>query len=93
MRSIGPFAPVSTLNEALLRVIRNKFPKRTIVARTRGISLGLMTSVAWLTVQSRGHIECGVVVGSRRIGKSIEWLVIMFCVCAWKLNEHSMSGA
>ena len=57
-------------------------------------SLGFMTDVSWLTVRSRGLIECGVVAGHRQIGKSIpgkhvgvlSWLMKM-------LNEHSRNGA
>ena len=59
---------VSTLNKALLRVIRNRVPKRTIVSR-REIHLGVMTRVFWLTVRSGGRIEGGVVVGCRLIGR------------------------
>ena len=34
---IRSFYPVLSLNEALLRVIRGRIPKRTIVVRTGGI--------------------------------------------------------
>ena len=47
--------PVLSLNEALLRVIRDGVFKRMIVVKTE-ISLGLTTSVYWLTVRSRDHI-------------------------------------
>ena len=45
------------------------------------ISLDLMTGVSWLTVRSREHIECGVLVERRMIGKSLGWLVIMLSMC------------
>ena len=73
-------------------------PKRTIVVR-KGDDCGQkglcsMTDVSWLTVQSsREHIECGIVVGYRLIGKNIWWL---FVVLSWSmntLNEHSRNGA
>ena len=59
----------------------------------RGISLGVMTCVYWLTVRSRGHSECGVVAGRRLILRSIGGLVVMLSVCRRKLNKYSMSGA
>ena len=37
-----------------------------------------MTGVSWLTVQSRDHIECGVVVRRRLIGRSIGGFVVVF---------------
>ena len=42
----------------------------------REISLGLMTGVSLLTVRSRDHIECRVVVGCRLIERSM-WLVVL----------------
>ena len=57
------------------------------------ISLDLMTGVSWFTMQSREHIECGVVVERSLIGKSIGWLVVMLSLCTWMLNEHSLKGA
>ena len=86
------FCPELTLNEALLRVIRNKFPKRTSVVRM-GIILGWMTNKSWLTMESRRHIECGVVVGCKLIERSTGRLVVMLSICMWKLKEHSISGA
>ena len=40
-----------------------------------------MTCVSWLTVRSREHIECGVVVWRRLILMSIGRLVVMLSVC------------
>ena len=59
----------------------------------REISHGLMTGVSRLTARSREHIECGVVVGRRLVGRSKGWHVVMLSMCIWKLNELSMSGA
>ena len=71
----------SSLNKALLRVIRDRVPKQTIVGNTivhtGHQSLGFMTCVVWLTVQSREHIECGVVIRRRLSEKSIGRLVVM----------------
>ena len=76
---IRSFCPVSTLNKALLSIFPNRVPKRMIVVRT-GYKLWLMTSVSWLTVRSRGHMECRVVVGvgSMLTGRGIGWFVGMF---------------
>ena len=59
----------------------------------RVISLDLMTGVSCLTVQSRDYIEYGVVIGRRRIGKSILWLIVMLGLSMKMLNEHSLNGA
>ena len=41
--------PVSSLNGALIHVLKDRVPKPTLVVRS-GNKLGLMTGVAWLTV-------------------------------------------
>ena len=41
--------PASSLNEALLRVLRDRVPKRTIVIRML-IPLVLMTGMSWVTM-------------------------------------------
>ena len=62
--------PVLSLNEALLRVIRDRLSKRTFVVKQE-TKIVLMTSVSWLTVQCREHLECGVAAGRRLIGRGI----------------------
>ena len=70
-RIIRCLYPVSSLDEALLCFIRDRILKQTIMVRTR--------DKPWFDkwcilafVRSREHIECGVVIVRRLIGKSIE---------------------
>ena len=88
---ISPSCPVSLLNEALLHVIWDRVLKRTIVVRT-GDNPWFDNRCVWLTVQRTKHIECGVVVGRRLIGRSIGWLVVMLSWSMKMLNERSQSG-
>ena len=84
--------PVSLLNEALLRVIKNRVPKRTIVVR-KGNKPWFDDRCVLLTMQYKRHLECGVVVRYRLIGRSIGWLVVMLSLCTKILNEYSLDGA
>ena len=68
-----------------------EFPSGRLLSEQE-ISLGLMTSVSWLNVRSREHIDCGVIVGRRIIGRSIEWLAVVLSWCMMMLNEHSRNG-
>ena len=54
---------------------------------------GFIAGVSWLIERSREHIECGVVVGRRLIGKSIDRLVVMLGLSIKMLNENSRNGA
>ena len=71
---------VSLLNEALLRTIRDTYSKSTIVVTT-GDKPWFDDRWSWLTLGSREHIDCGVVVGRRLIRRSIRWLVVMLSLC------------
>ena len=82
----------SFLNEALLYVIRDIVPKQRIADRTSDW-LGLLTDVSWFIGRSREHIECGVVVGRKLIGRSIEWLVFMLNWSRKTLNKPSWNRA
>ena len=65
---------VSSVNEALLRIIKDRALKGTIAVRT-GDKPWLITGVSWLTVRSREHIECVVAVGCNLTGRNIGWLI------------------
>ena len=85
--------PVSSLNEALLRGIREFSSGQLWLSGRLYSSLGLMTGAPWLIMQSREHIECGVIAGRRLIGSSIKWHVVVLSWSMEMLNEHSRSGA
>ena len=68
-----------------------EFPNERLGSE-REINLSLMTGVSWFTVGTREHIEYGVAVVRRLIGKSIEWLAIILSWSVKTLNEHSRNG-
>ena len=82
--------PASSLNEDCCVFLGTEFLSERLWLE-RVVSLRLMTGVSWLTVRSKEHIECIVVVGRRLIGRSIGWLVVMLGLRMWKLNEHSLN--
>ena len=71
-------------------LLRIEFPSGQLWSE-RVISLGLMTGVSWLIMQSREHIECRVVIGRKLIGRSIRWLAVMLSLCMKRLNEHHLT--
>ena len=90
-RAIRSSCPVSSLNETLLRVIRDIVSKWTIVVR-KG-DKPCFDDRCVLDHSEVEHLEYQVVAGSRLIGESIEWLVVMLSLSMNILNGHSLNGA
>ena len=80
--------PVLSLNEELLRVIRDRVLSGQLLLEQE-ISLSWMIGVAWLCKISREHIECGVVAGRRLIRRSTGWLVVVLNWSMKMLSKHS----
>ena len=83
---------VSSLNEALLRVIRDRVPKRTIVAITDEKSWVENRRVLTQHAKERAYTAWS------RSKTQATWeedgeVRRLFTLCIWILNEHSLRGA
>ena len=84
--------PVLSINEALLRDIRDRVPKRTIVVKT--------SEKPWFDdrcvlahLGSKEYIDCRAVVRRKLSGRSIGSHVVLLSWSINMLNEHLLNGA